>query len=333
MRFLELKIKETQDKEIIVELENEILQILDRIKSMELRPSLDSFNSSSQKAVKLEESLETIDDRKVCTKSISKAFSCVGHSFRRSFQISKTKARCKSQEPYKKTILEVDTSCDSAKDVESLEKSLSEETIVSSVSSRDRSKTASILESLREQDLQVVKYAGIPTTKAEKVKLEEMSFVLDCACEVIEEIFHLSAPTNWLRSQGLYLVKKLLRNAYGSAISEMIQNYVSEFLKEDTISFYLDTIREYVWPNNDFEAPTEEEKALTKSIAWDLLMEQGAPRETKLGIGIDRIQSIVGKYNTIIGLTRLFNMLQREELNRLLVFSILEAIIDHSCIQ
>jgi hypothetical protein len=335
LKFVELKIEEEMDEEIVLELERERKKILDRIQSIDVKPSVDSLHSSSRKSVELKESAEFVDDvehvdeRNACAKNLSKAFSCVGESFRRSLRISKPQPRCKSQDP----CAERKYSPSEFKHYsESFEKSLSEETIVSSVNSHSRSKSASFFESLRDRELQVVIYTGNQEPKGEKVKMEEMNLVLDCACEVIEEVFHLSAPTNWLRSQGLYLVKTLVRSAYGSVISEIIQKTVAELLKEDTICFFLDTIREYVWPNDDFAEPNAEEKAQTKSEAWKLLMEQN-PSETKLGIGIYRIQTIVGKYNTIIGLTRLFNMLQHEALNRILAFRFLEALIDHSCIQ
>ncbi len=269
-----------------------------------------------------QEELKQESGRNKCTRSLSIAFSCIGESLRRSLHISKPKTRCKSQEPYPKS------DYDTLGSKNPFKKSLSEDTIVSSVMSHTRSKSASSFESCRDGNLQVVIYTG----NNPQVKREEMSLVLDCACEVIEEVFHLTAPTNWLRSQGLYLVKTLLRTAYGSVISELIQKTVAELLKEDTICFFLDTIREYVWPNDDAIEPDADEKALTKSKAWNLLMQQ-TPGDTQLGIGIHRIQSIVGKYNTMIGLTRLFNMLQHEELNRLLAFSFLEALIDVSCIQ
>jgi hypothetical protein len=214
-------------------------------------------------------------------------------------------------------------------ELKSFQGSSSDETIRSYVN-LERTKSDSEYESIREKELQVVKYSG-PPQKAHKVKLEEMNFVLDCTCEVIEEVFHLSAPTNWLRNQGLYLVKTLIRNTYGSVISDMIQKNVESILNEENICLYLDTIREYIWPIEDLSDPTNEEKNLAKTNAWNLLMQENTPRETTLGIGIDRIQKIVGKYNTIIGLTRLFNMLQHEELNRILMFSFLQVLVEQSC--
>ena len=161
--------------------------------------------------------------------------------------------------------------------------------------------------------------------KTKTLKKAELDTILDCGFGAIEEIFHLTAPTNWIRNQGLHFVKTILRNAYGSSISDLIQTKLTEFVAPENVANYLNRASDSIWPEVDLLDRTTAEKDLTRAEAWQHILHSSSA--TPLGTGIDRIQTIVGRYNTIIGLTRLFNMLQHPELNQLLVFNILEIII------
>ncbi|KAJ3024130.1 hypothetical protein HDV00_001006, partial [Rhizophlyctis rosea] len=66
---------------------------------------------------------------------------------------------------------------------------------------------------------------------------------------------------------------------------------------------------------------TEEDKAETRRLAKRLFLSSSAIT------GLDAVQKVVGTRNTVMGMTRLFNMLQERELNRVLVVGVLEGVL------
>lgn len=164
--------------------------------------------------------------------------------------------------------------------------------------------------------------------KGQKLRKAELETILDCTFGAIEEIFHLTAPTNWLRNQGLHIVKNLLRNAYGSVISELIQSKLNSFVASENICYWLDTASGGIWPDEPEPDRTESEKLASYLEAKRLLLHSSS--STPLGAGIEKIQMVVGRYNTVLGMTRVTNMLQNQGLNQLLVFNLLEIIVQVS---
>jgi hypothetical protein len=166
------------------------------------------------------------------------------------------------------------------------------------------------------------------SSKSEQLRKAELDTILDCTFGAIEEIFHLTTPNNWIRHQGLHFVKTILRRAYGSSISKMIQTKLTDFTAEENVALYLDTVRENIWPDEPIPDRTESEREATRMEAKTRLLHPAA--DSMLGNGLDKMQTIVGRYNTVLGTSRLFQMLQDPILNQLLVFNLLEILLQIS---
>ncbi|KAI8839250.1 PXA domain-containing protein [Chytridium lagenaria] len=178
---------------------------------------------------------------------------------------------------------------------------------------------------------------------------QEIEAVLECLFGTIEEIFRLSDPNQWIRQKGLHMVKSVLRRTHGTYIAEMIQQRLEDAKSTPAVAGYLKSTTGALWPegvfhshakakaeasqndslsesqSNDVPPPklprTEEEKSDTRIEAKHLLL-----RCSGL-LGLDALETVVGRYNTVVGITSIFNMLQHRELNRGLICAVLEAVI------
>ncbi|KAJ3242009.1 sorting nexin 13 [Chytriomyces hyalinus] len=180
------------------------------------------------------------------------------------------------------------------------------------------------------------------STEESQMSPQELAILLECAFGIIEEVFNLSDPNQWIRQKGLQVVKSVLRNNYGKTISASIQTQVDDIRSPESVSGYLNSISDNLWPNgewmystpdylaeleaNKLNPRTDQQRTDTRIEAKDLFLNNAAL------LGLDGIQTVVGKTNTTVGLSRLFNMLQQRDLNRGLVCAVLEAMIraDHN---
>jgi len=156
----------------------------------------------------------------------------------------------------------------------------------------------------------------------------EVDVILECLFGIVEEIFQLGESNQWLRQKGLHVLKNLLRVTYGSHIAELVQNRLLEATSQNRIKEGIDAVTDLLWPGGIwFTSPeanrarprTEEDREDTKVEAKKLWLNES--------MNIDVVQRVVGRYTCIMGMTRVFNMLQIRELNRHLVCMVLDAII------
>jgi hypothetical protein len=108
----------------------------------------------------------------------------------------------------------------------------------------------------------------------------------------------------------------------------MIQTKLTEFTAEENVASYLDIVCENVWPDEPIPDRTDAEKEATRLEAKTKLLHPST--DSMLGNGLDKMQTIVGRYNTVLGTSRLFQMLQDPTLNHLLVFNLLEILLQVS---
>ncbi|KAJ3024038.1 sorting nexin 13 [Thoreauomyces humboldtii] len=161
----------------------------------------------------------------------------------------------------------------------------------------------------------------------------DLEIVLECLFGAIEEVFALSDPAQWFRQKGLHMVKTLLRRTYGATISFLIQTRLHDATTEEKIASYLGKLDSSLWPEGRWYStpapgaqpvvyvpPTEQELADTKMEAKHLFVNSGIS-------GVDTVARVVGKYNTVAGMTRLFNMLQHRNLNQHLIATLIERVV------
>lgn len=182
------------------------------------------------------------------------------------------------------------------------------------------------------------------TTTTRKLSHAELAVILECAFASVEEIFQLSDSQQWFRQRGLHLVKNLLRQTYSRTLSGKIEDLFENAVAENKVKGYIQSTREFLWPNgiwhkkaaeeaaaaataansaNSFLERTDEDRADTRIEAKGLLVSHGPA----LIPGVEAIQTVVGRQNTLLGLTRMLNMVQHRDLNRGLICGILESFV------
>ncbi|KAJ3152124.1 hypothetical protein HDU86_005969 [Geranomyces michiganensis] len=185
----------------------------------------------------------------------------------------------------------------------------------------------------------------------------DLETVLECIFGTIEEIFALSDPAQWFRQKGLHVVKTILRRTYGGTISSLLQTRMHEATSEKKVAEHLLALDAAMWPGGTwFSSPrpttadadsladkgsagavtasvvaaavaptpaperTDQDRANTKMEAKRLFTTAALP-------GVDTVARVVGRYNTVAGITRLFNMLQSRTLNEGLMCHVLERVV------
>ncbi|KAI8826723.1 PXA domain-containing protein [Fimicolochytrium jonesii] len=195
----------------------------------------------------------------------------------------------------------------------------------------------------------------------------EVETILECIFGTVEEVFALSDPAQWMRQKGLHLAKTILRRTYGATISAALQQKLAAATSEETIAAYITQVDTMFWPEGIWyssprpngvdadkaDSATPASKATTSSptageankvatsatsSATSTTAHTPVPtaadikREAKnlfihSTVGLDNVSRVVGKYNAVTGMTRLFNMLQHRELNQHLVCEILDRVV------
>ena len=145
-----------------------------------------------------------------------------------------------------------------------------------------RKRSVGILKELSEIQIAPAAELAVEThhdSQAKPLTKAELDSILDCAFSAIEEIFQLATPSNWLRNQGLYLIKTVLRKAYGHTISETIQSKLAGWLAEEQVAQYLDQLRDTLLPEVEAPERTMDQKERTKHDARASLL--NAPRNLR----------------------------------------------------
>ncbi|KAI9361605.1 hypothetical protein DFJ73DRAFT_773407 [Zopfochytrium polystomum] len=187
--------------------------------------------------------------------------------------------------------------------------------------------------------------APASTTVVRTLTPAELALVLECAFATLEEALNLSDPQQWMRQRGLQVVKTLLRQTYSKTLSQSLQRGFESAVAEDAVAGYLKSTREAMWPpppplsaagtgaslstSSSSSSPpqqperTDEDKADTRMAAKRLVIAHGAA----VFPGVEAVQTVAGRQNTVVGMTRLLNMVQHRDLNRGLMCQLLEALV------
>ncbi|RKP03320.1 hypothetical protein CXG81DRAFT_17169 [Caulochytrium protostelioides] len=176
---------------------------------------------------------------------------------------------------------------------------------------------------------------------------QETEIILECLFGAIEEVFHLSDPNQWIRQKGLHILKGLLRRNYGSAIAGALQRAVEDARSEAKARDYLTQLMTMFWPGDTWyhevareaarealgaSATPEQVEAMARPVRTETQMADTKLEAKQLWVygnipGVETVQRVVGKTNTTVGMTRLFNMLQQRDLNRHLLCCVLESLV------
>lgn len=152
----------------------------------------------------------------------------------------------------------------------------------------------------------------------DQINETDLEIILECVFTTVEEAFNLSDPDQWVRQKGLQFVKKLLRRTFGESITTTLQTAIQTAKTPQKSSEIINALITLLWPDDIFFQSTnriirsDQEKLDTKLEAKKLFV-HGRLLPT------DALVHIVGKFNTVNGLTRIFNMVQDQRLNRVLI--------------
>lgn len=156
--------------------------------------------------------------------------------------------------------------------------------------------------------------------KIEEFTEAEVDMLMETVYTFITETFDLREPNQWIRRKVLSVSKQFLKQAYSETLGQVLTDSINNGLKEDAWLKYIDEATKALWPNGifikDIPPPirTPEQQLATQIEARTLFLNK-IP---------DSIEKLAGRYNAVNGITRIFNMLQHKEFNKLLFMTIID---------
>ncbi|KAH6576349.1 hypothetical protein BASA60_004549 [Batrachochytrium salamandrivorans] len=182
----------------------------------------------------------------------------------------------------------------------------------------------------------------------------DLNVILECTITAIEEVFQLTSPTQWIRQQGLHMVRVVLHQTYGSTISSWLQRKIEKAMSETSVRHLflqrgIAAVRAVMMLMGTATASTtqktdtqrrdtrraakailllgRDELDLTGDHAAVTKLAADAIVQSPLRSSIDTLGRIVGRHNATMGIARLFNMVQVRRLNITLICLLLECIV------
>jgi len=153
---------------------------------------------------------------------------------------------------------------------------------------------------------------------------EEMDMIIETIFALVNELFDLRQPTQWVRRKLLGVFKQLLKQAYGDTLNKSLTESINHALSEPALLWLIAEARNALYPEGVFiknRPPplirSEEQKYATMIEARTVFLRR-VP---------DFVQNLAGRYNAICGMTRIFNALQSKELNKTLIYANLDIVL------
>ncbi|CBQ73580.1 conserved hypothetical protein [Sporisorium reilianum SRZ2] len=138
-------------------------------------------------------------------------------------------------------------------------------------------------------------------------------------CDLFTELFELHEKNNWLRRQAIVI---LLQQLFGSTVERKIRETFSAALSPPSIAGYITAFKASLWPNGVLKEPTPPRTRAEK----DALRENA---NSKLASLIPELAAnFVGRENARKGTRRVFAALQNKRLNKHLIYSLLDVVVD-----
>ncbi|KNE60126.1 hypothetical protein AMAG_05549 [Allomyces macrogynus ATCC 38327] len=139
----------------------------------------------------------------------------------------------------------------------------------------------------------------------------------DVFAELFIEVFDLK--DNWLRRQAVLII---LQQILGETIDRKLVESLDSLSSPNMIHWYITTLSDALWPDGKWNTsrvePTDAERAQTKQRA----------RQKVTTLVPEILGSFVGRQNARKGGARLLSLLQNQLMNRHLLYSMLDVIVD-----
>lgn len=145
---------------------------------------------------------------------------------------------------------------------------------------------------------------------------EEVDLLLDGFFAVLLETFDLNENSQWIRRKLLNIAKNLVKQAYNQSINKTLAEKISAASSEEFIAKLIVKLAESVLP--PIKIQRDENQKLATMIEAKSLLLSNTP---------DMINRIVGHYNVVTGVNRIFSMLQEREFNKRLLFVVFDILI------
>ncbi|KAJ1983354.1 phosphatidylinositol binding [Dimargaris verticillata] len=173
---------------------------------------------------------------------------------------------------------------------------------------------------------------GSPADKKE-LSPEEIELLIETFFALLDEVFDLSDRKQWLRRKALTVLKQLLRQSYTSTVSSMFIETVTKHTEPATVTAHMERLTESFWPNGVWYGTSSVDSPDEPATADSELRTQEQKEATQLEARVlfvshmpDALQRMVGEYNGVLGMTRLFELLQHPELVRPVVIKLLDSV-------
>lgn len=164
----------------------------------------------------------------------------------------------------------------------------------------------------------------------------EMNLLLETFFGLIEEAFDLHDKNRWLRRKIFSVFKQLIVQAYGQNIYRLLKTRLQELKSEEQTGQWLDRLLASLWPNGEW-ADTEpspdygQDEELgpsdLESSSDDSLRRSDAARAAWLAQSPELLEHLLGRYHTVHGMKRIFEMTQYKTLNKRLFFIFLDVLV------
>ncbi|KAJ8377203.1 hypothetical protein AAFF_G00264980 [Aldrovandia affinis] len=139
---------------------------------------------------------------------------------------------------------------------------------------------------------------------------------------LMDEVFDLKERNQWLRRNIKNLLQQLIRATYGDTINRKIVDHVDFLTAPEQVADYVKRFRDSFWPNGILaETPPRRDRNIR-------MRTRVAAKTNLLGIMPDELKHIIGAETMRLGVLRVFEMFQQQQLNRRLVYVLLEGLLE-----
>jgi DNA-directed RNA polymerase subunit F len=163
---------------------------------------------------------------------------------------------------------------------------------------------------------------------------EDLDIILDIIFTAIEELFLVKEQEQWMRQQGLHLVKALLRRLFGTQIAKAIAAKLDTASSQASIALAVKAVSHIMWPEGrpwgtnppEVLKNAQENDRIKHQLFCLLTKQEGMEQSEEFRSAVGGIRNLVGKSNSQSGILRGFHMVQNQDLNIGLCCEILEQI-------
>ncbi|KAI9184067.1 tRNA (guanine-N(7)-)-methyltransferase (tRNA(m7G46)-methyltransferase) [Blastocladiella emersonii ATCC 22665] len=157
-----------------------------------------------------------------------------------------------------------------------------------------------------------------PSSTSTSARTEETA-AASVFSELFIEVFDLKEKNNWLRRQAILIV---LQQLLGETIDRRLGTAVAYLSSPAMVAGYVSSLDALLWPggkwNTEWPAPTAAERERVKVSA----------KQTLLTLVPELLGGVVGRQNATRAATRVTSLLQNQLLNRHLLYTTLDALVE-----